>query len=918
MVLFTDKQKEVLNWYDEYGNEDELTMKLPTGFGKTLIFTHLLKNKNIIVFPTLTLMDQYYKKYFEMICEYSLLFICTENTELRDIQQPDVIQGHDAKKKLAEKMNKYVILTTYVSLPFVLENMLDSVELTIFDEAHHRGDLKPKNKAQTAIDSYRNKLGQILNMTATPSEYCEGEEFNYSLRDAIEDGNLRDFNVHIFVMSRQHQELMESLDKLSQATKNTKSMVFTGLAIAEEEGRTNVTQFVKQYKKQCDDRKFYIDGITSDNKRTERESKIQSFQNFDENSLSLLVSCKTLGEGIDIKNVNSIIFIDPKSSTRDIIQCIGRATRLYRDDNGQPLQNQPFSSVIIPVYIDTEAYSKLQTDDEKDQYIRDITQSENTSFQNIMNVISALKEENYYFDMCINYPNENTKRDSNENEDICNIKQFPKDGNCFFNCIADILSNKTHSEIRQEVVQYLHDNHEQYINYGITCDEIDELRQAGIWNMNAMDLVPRVTADLYNLNLIVENNDENYAFGDENHSVYRLRLQNNHYDRIIEEKDKGDKNKGDKNRGDKNEEKTIKRNHIRKFRGHVSDSVKVLWKFNQVNDYFGSIEHQLIDPLTWEDKLEKLRQWMNENQRKPSTKTAKDEIEKRLGGWIFTQNTHYKKQKYSMKTPEIRAKWDAFKAEYPDYFVMSPTTPISPITPSAVQPPSSKPDKRKCEFIIKRTKMRCKKNAYLNEKYCTQHLKQKPIPTEPEYMVVKKPVQGYHAPNPVTKDEINRILTELCEDLPEGDCIVLDDPEFKTTKSIHRKISSDRIIVPQNDKKSYEEMILHPTYGKCVLYDDLLNIPIHKRVALVYADLMGSIKEAIPILNKFRDNIQRKGILAITVCRRDGETTNFTNEFMAQLCENIGKIYRDTYEIIYKNVYGETKQMGTMIIKLIE
>lgn len=61
--------------------------------------------------------------------------------------------------------------------------------------------------------------------------------------------------------------------------------------------------------------------------------------------LSLLSNCAVLTEGLDLPELNSILFADPKRSKISIVQAVGRAIRL---DPNSPTK---LASVIIPVFI---------------------------------------------------------------------------------------------------------------------------------------------------------------------------------------------------------------------------------------------------------------------------------------------------------------------------------------------------------------------------------------------------------------------------------------------------------------------------------------------------------------------------------------------------------------------------------------
>lgn len=66
---------------------------------------------------------------------------------------------------------------------------------------------------------------------------------------------------------------------------------------------------------------FYLDG--------EDEQRQIILKAFEQTPYSVLCSCKILSEGISLPHVDSVYFVDPRSSEIDIIQCVGRCLRKH-------------------------------------------------------------------------------------------------------------------------------------------------------------------------------------------------------------------------------------------------------------------------------------------------------------------------------------------------------------------------------------------------------------------------------------------------------------------------------------------------------------------------------------------------------------------------------------------------------------
>lgn len=68
----------------------------------------------------------------------------------------------------------------------------------------------------------------------------------------------------------------------------------------------------------------------------------------------------------------------------------------------------------------------------------------------------------------------------------------------------------------------------------ISQQEINQLRQDGVWNNNAGDHIPELFAKLYKVRLRIYNKrkDLKFSLGDEG-KVYNLLLDGNHYSIVV-------------------------------------------------------------------------------------------------------------------------------------------------------------------------------------------------------------------------------------------------------------------------------------------------------------------------------------------------------------------------------------------------
>ncbi len=107
---------------------------------------------------------------------------------------------------------------------------------------------------------------------------------------------------------------------------------------------------------------FHVSGGTPTAKRNKVIDTFSKAEN------SLITNARCLTEGVDVPNIDCVLFADPRQSTVDIVQATGRALRLAKD--------KKFGYVLVPILIDNENIN-----------IEDI---KNKSFQAIISILRAL------------------------------------------------------------------------------------------------------------------------------------------------------------------------------------------------------------------------------------------------------------------------------------------------------------------------------------------------------------------------------------------------------------------------------------------------------------------------------------------------------------------------------------------------
>lgn len=104
---------------------------------------------------------------------------------------------------------------------------------------------------------------------------------------------------------------------------------------------------------------------------------------------------------------------------------------------------------------------------------------------------------------------------------------------------------------------------------------------------------------------------------------------------------------------------TQKKNYIKNQHSMKNIEIRKLWKefVKEYNEYFISNEE------IWMNTLEKIKEYINVNNKLPSKHDKIKEIQS-LGRWLVQTKIKYKRNQYIMKNPEIRKLWEEFIKEY--------------------------------------------------------------------------------------------------------------------------------------------------------------------------------------------------------------------------------------------------------------
>jgi superfamily II DNA or RNA helicase len=432
MSTFRYYQEEADNAiYNELSTNNKCIVKMFCGTGKSILMRKckIIQDKNLVVyvFPSLSLIDQFNKKY---LCDYPAeckLCISSKNdwsnpesTTKRSREGKSTTNPTEIIRFLANPMNK-IICITYQSFNTLLENLGSSkISVCIFDEAHHavgetyqklifENDACDKQIFFTATPKNANGI-VMYNRENLEAGVCGKLVYDYSYLRGVNEGYLNPFEIRIdMFLENANKSVYESIARAILASGNNRVLTFhsdvnTGRDKSVKQF-VNSAEFKRTFKEiqksEFPKNKTYKDISMKvlDAKTKNRTEILEKFDATPDNEVIVISSCETIGEGIDTKNANMCVFVDPKSSNVKIIQNIGRVARkVFGVD-------KPNSTILIPCWVDKTKYLDCGGDREKcDEVIRQ-DMSADGNFNGILNVMSALKQEDEdLYDICLYYP----------------------------------------------------------------------------------------------------------------------------------------------------------------------------------------------------------------------------------------------------------------------------------------------------------------------------------------------------------------------------------------------------------------------------------------------------------------------------------------------------------------------------------
>jgi len=635
--------------YEELHNNNKCLVKMFCGTGKSLLMRKckIIDGKNLVVFvfPTLSLIDQFYNEYFDGD-KNNILRISSENESTTN---PLII-----KSFLSLDMNK-IICVTYQSFNTLLDNLGEiKINVCIFDEAHHAvGETYQK------LIFENDACEKQIFFTATPKNangivmYEQGNEndgmcgkmvYDYPYLKGVNEGYLNPFEIRIDMYTENNNNsIYECIARAVLESKNNRVLTFH--ADVNTDRDKSVYNFINEIRfrevfQELQEReypnqkykKITMLGLTAKMSIKKRRELLNKFDKSKSNEVVIISSCETIGEGIDTKNANMCVFVDSKSSYVKIIQNIGR---IVRKTFGK---NKPNSTILIPCWVDRTKYLECNGDKEKcDEVIRS-SMNESGDFNSILNVCSALKQEDEdLYDICLHYPDSYSPQEIKSN--------LEKQGYVIEELGEGYLSETLEYLLETELECNDFDSDEEFImNVAEDNDICIEIHTNSLEN----------PIEKYNSECKSKETIRIYKSEDEEDTKYHP----------IIHKVKNTRRNNDVVRSPNKEGRL-------NIKVHTNADTKVLWNITSDIDLTKDLCSCVIDCEVvdkWDINFQKLKDYIYENKKRPSQK-SEDTDDNFLGQWIQTQNKNYKNKKWDVKLQERYNIWAQFLEEYKEYFI---------------------------------------------------------------------------------------------------------------------------------------------------------------------------------------------------------------------------------------------------------
>ena len=368
----------------------------------------------------------------------------------------ELMGNYNSVKSLDIGQNMTVIFSTYQSIDVIhkaQEASYPEFDLIVADEAHRTTGAKPlgEDSVFTKVHSNKNVKSKLrLYQTATPKIYDQnakrkakensivvssmddpkkyGEEiYRLGFGEAVARGYLTDYKVTVLAVSESYinkdmQRVMAADNQLNVG--DIGNIIGVWNAMVKRNGITGeitgapmkraiaFTDSIKHSKILSDEFESVVNEYL-DTKSTESfsvdvkhvDGGLNALQkeealdwladdDIEDNHARVLSNVKFLTEGIDVPNLDAIIFFSPKKSQVDIVQAVGRIMRRA--------EGKEYGYIILPIVVADGVDPKDALDNDK-------------KYKQVWQVLNALRSTDERFDAEVNHLDLNKKKDGRIN-----------------------------------------------------------------------------------------------------------------------------------------------------------------------------------------------------------------------------------------------------------------------------------------------------------------------------------------------------------------------------------------------------------------------------------------------------------------------------------------------------------------------
>lgn len=355
----------------ELTTEERATLVSACGTGKTwmagAVADRIAGNGVVLVLvPTLDLIAQTIKTWRARGYSGAVVAACSDLELAATAKEVRGVTTAPAELALlVAKQQPVTVVGTYASLPVIIEAHrsydLPRWDLAIIDEAHSTsGDLgRPWSAVhdQAALPAarrlYMTATPRIIDETGRPVASMDDPAvygkvaYRLGMGEAIGAGILADYRVVVLVVSDDHnRELIATASTVesggSAVAADDLAMALAVLRAAGEYGMSRITTFHSRVARARGFARAIetAAALLPESERPEnlwaaacwgkmpvsaRRQRLERFATGD--GVHVLANSRLLGAGIDVPDMDGILFGDPKTSTIDIVQAVGRALR---------------------------------------------------------------------------------------------------------------------------------------------------------------------------------------------------------------------------------------------------------------------------------------------------------------------------------------------------------------------------------------------------------------------------------------------------------------------------------------------------------------------------------------------------------------------------------------------------------------